>query len=178
MAQQLSVLVVVDVRAARETGSLDHACYLYDNNRSGGSTGQGTTHLVSALVSSQVLNWAVLPLAMLAPDEPLPIIEKIDAVLDGGEGGGAWVMIPSEYDSPDLYSEGRYWSGTIVPGRAGTFPYTIHLGWRDTPGSLKRGRPLPPPMTVTASIRILSDQQLSTPLGKRLVEAMSGGARP
>lgn len=171
MAQQLSVLIVIDVKATLAAGSLDGNYYLFDNNSFAGSGGQGTPNLVTALLSSQVLNWAVLPLAMLDPDQPIPIITGI-----GGEAVEQGVMIPTEYDSPDLYSEGRYFSGTIVPGRAGTFPYTIEIGWRPTVQSRKRNAALSSGMTIPASIRILSNQELSTPLGKALT-AISG-ARP
>ena len=173
MAQQLSVLAVVDVKAALQTGSLTDNYYLADNNFFGGSTGQGTPRLVSSMLSSQVLNWAVLPVAMLDPDLPLPFITRIE-----GPAVEQRIMIPSEYDSPDLYSDGRYWSGTIVPGQAGTFEYTLVIELRDTSQSAERNAAPPREMTITAAICIMATEEMSTPQGARLLAAASGGVRP
>jgi hypothetical protein len=174
VAQQLSILAAIDVAAALKTGSLDGNYYLFDNNSFAGSTGQGTPQLVSQMVSSQVLNWAVFSIATLDPDLPWPFLTDI-----AGPAVEERIMVPSEYDSPDLFSEGRYWSGTIIPGKAGIFHYTMQIEFRYSSLTPGRRRKLPPPMTITAGLNVVATESgAATAHGKRLMAQMTSQGRP
>jgi len=77
-SQQLGIVVMIDVAAAIGAGRLDDHIYLVDNNRSEGSTGEGTARLVSAIDATrihtqghaQVLNWLAFGIGGLPPTVP------------------------------------------------------------------------------------------------------------
>jgi hypothetical protein len=51
---------------------------------------------------------------------PDPAIQRI-----GGEAMEAGVIFPAQYGSPELFSDGLYWSASVDPSRLGLFRYTI-----------------------------------------------------
>jgi len=69
MSQQIAIIVLVDIKAALETKSLDGNIYLMDNLRTNGSEGQGTGKLITAIDGSYwcdgsqnsdiVFNWII-----------------------------------------------------------------------------------------------------------------------
>lgn len=175
MAQQLSIIAMIDMKAALEAGTMEGNYYLFDNNSFAGSVGQGTPDLVTAMLSAQVLNWLTYPIALLDEHLPMPIVTNI-----GGPAVEQRIMVPSEYDSPDLFSEGRYWSGTIIPGKAGVFEYTLEIGIFHTSQSRERHRhrKLPAPMTITSALKILPTNDSPTAHGERLMTRITSRGRP
>ena len=51
-----------------------------------------------------------------------PVIKSIT-----GEAVDKGIIYPGLYGSPDLLSDGLYWSATINPNCLGVFAYTMHL---------------------------------------------------
>ncbi|MEU3460654.1 hypothetical protein ABZ721_11945 [Streptomyces sp. NPDC006733] len=213
MAQQLAIIVLVDVGTALETRSLNGNTYLFDNMKLHGSEGEGTGGLVTAIngscwsdgsqASEQVLNWLPYSLGSIPPTVPrsyqadrarqtdqqalaeldaltakpggtgadagseLARIQKIagtrvkttprtrglsgQKVLDltghvisngdttalsypapvitdiYGEAVDEKIMYPAEYGSPDLVTDGWYWSATVDTSRPGTYSYTMRI---------------------------------------------------
>jgi hypothetical protein len=80
MAQQLAVIVLVDVAAAASAETLAGHTYMIDNMRLSGSTGTGTGNLVTAVrgthwidgsqADEQVMNWIVCGLGSIPPTVP------------------------------------------------------------------------------------------------------------
>ncbi|MCD0452483.1 hypothetical protein LO762_25340 [Actinocorallia sp. API 0066] len=61
-ARPLTITAVVDPVAALASGNLDENLYLYDTNRTVGSTGFGTPELRTRVRKGDVLLWNVIPL--------------------------------------------------------------------------------------------------------------------
>lgn len=214
MAQQLAILVMVDVAAAASTGTLQGNTYLLDNMKLQGSEGEGTGSLVTAINGThwadgsqgdeQILNWLPCALgsipvtvprdyhihrtrqieqdaletlkdlagaeattdlsaelgriqgslasraryrrpgrtgrtghvaltvtghpvegdpgASAAPAHPPPQITDIF-----GEAVERQVIFPAQYGSPDLVTDGWYWSATVDSSRVGVYSYTMAL---------------------------------------------------
>ncbi|MFJ4715580.1 hypothetical protein [Streptomyces sp. NPDC088785] len=213
MAQQLAIIVLVDVGTALEAGTLDGNTYLFDNMKLHGSDGQGTGALTTAINGStwqdgsqateQVLNWlpyslgsipptvprgylsdrarqsdqqALADLSALAgsgsaPQDPADELDQIrqrlgtrvrttrrtkgrlsgqkivdvtgNVVTDDssashsypapvitdiyGEAVDEKIMYPAEYGSPDLVTDGWYWSATVDSSRPGTYTYLMRI---------------------------------------------------
>lgn len=76
MSQQLGIIIMIDVAAAVKSKSLDGNIYCFDNQKTHGSTGQGTDRLTSAVDSTrfvteaQTLNWWVADI--YAPPRTVP----------------------------------------------------------------------------------------------------------
>ncbi|MEU6994009.1 hypothetical protein ABZ953_25570 [Streptomyces sp. NPDC046465] len=213
MAQQLAIIVLVDIGNALETNNLEGNTYLFDNMKLHGSEGQGTDELVTAIhgaywrdgsqATEQVLNWLPYSLGSIPPTVPrsyqsdrarqsdeqaLASLDAITAkagavgsdpaaelnqirkatgtrvkttrrtrgrlsgqkVLDVtgqvitdtsaaysypgpvitdiyGEAVDEKIMYPAEYGSPDLVTDGWYWSATVDTSRPGTYAYTMRM---------------------------------------------------
>ena len=80
MEQEITIIVMVDVRGALESMSLDNHIYMMDNLRTQGSTEEGTAHLTSALnanvwfngsqANEPLINWLPYGVGMLPPTLP------------------------------------------------------------------------------------------------------------
>jgi hypothetical protein len=80
MPAQVSILLLIDTNAAIETGSLNDHIYLIDNMSHGGSTGQGTGRLITAIngtyyadgsqADELVLNWLSFSISSAPPTLP------------------------------------------------------------------------------------------------------------
>lgn len=80
MSQQLGIILMVDVNAAVQAGTLEDNVYLFDNMKLQGSEGLGTGKLISAINGShwsddsqaneQVLNWLPYGVGSLPPTIP------------------------------------------------------------------------------------------------------------
>jgi hypothetical protein len=53
---------------------------------------------------------------------PNPVITNI-----GGEAVDLRVIYPAQYGSPDLFSDGLYWSATVDMNKVGHFAYTLYI---------------------------------------------------
>lgn len=212
MAQQLAIIVLVDIANALKSRSLDGHVYLFDNMKFQGSTGEGTADLVTAVRGSywsdgsqgteQVLNWLPASLGSIPPTVPRSyhadrarrsdqqaladlaalasrapgdgdvaaqlgqiqrsvgrrvrasqgsrslasrkILDVTGHVVTGGTNAAVnypapvindvtgqavdeKIIYPAEYGSPDMVSDGWYWSATIDTSRPGTYAYTLHI---------------------------------------------------
>jgi hypothetical protein len=65
---------------------------------------------------------------------PNPVITNI-----GGEAVDLRVIYPAQYGSPDLFSDGLYWSATVDTNKVGHFAYTLYitLFYSEQPGDKK-----------------------------------------
>jgi hypothetical protein len=80
MAQQLTVVLIVDVPAALDAGTLDGNIYLVDDLKTQGSENEGTGKLISAVngshwfnyqqASAQLINWLPYSITCLSPNLP------------------------------------------------------------------------------------------------------------
>ncbi len=80
MAQQLAIIVLVDIANALQLRTLDGNVYMFDNMKFQGSVGEGTGDLVTAIPGSywndgsqateQVLNWLPASLGSIPPTVP------------------------------------------------------------------------------------------------------------
>jgi hypothetical protein len=80
MAQEVTIIMLVDIPAALEAGTLDGNLYLVDNLKTEGSENEGTGNLVSAIngthwfdgsqASEQLINWLPYSIATLSPQLP------------------------------------------------------------------------------------------------------------
>ncbi len=61
-ARPVTITSVVDPVAALASGNLDDNLYLYDTNRTSGSTGFGTPELRTGVRKGDILLWNVIPL--------------------------------------------------------------------------------------------------------------------
>lgn len=59
---KISIRIVVDAVGALESGTLHGNLFMFDNNRRGGSTGQGSSALLTVLPKDAELSWMVSPL--------------------------------------------------------------------------------------------------------------------
>jgi len=62
MANQINVLIVVDVEGALASGNLDSNVYLVDTNKFFGSYGEGQEELVTSCTDGQIIIWSVTPI--------------------------------------------------------------------------------------------------------------------
>jgi hypothetical protein len=211
MAQQLAIIVLVDVARALHNGTLTDNVYLIDNMKPYGSQGEGTGALVTAVNGTywsdgsqgteQVLNWLPYSIGSTSPALPRSYhaarsrqsdqhalsalagvtdpaaadtgtaLEQIRAsvgtkaahrrrahhlaehkILDltgnvipagadtsgysfpapeitdiTGEAVDQKIIYPAQYGSPDMVSDGWYWSATVDTSRPGTYAYTMHV---------------------------------------------------
>ncbi|MEV1021370.1 hypothetical protein [Streptomyces sp. NPDC050264] len=214
MAQQLAIIVLVDIGNALKANTLQDNTYLFDNMKLHGSTGQGTGDLVTAIhgaywrdgsqATEQVLNWLPYSLGSIPPTVPRgyeadrarqsdsQALAELDAltakpgstgsdpaaelkeirkavgtrvkttrrtkgrlsgqklldvtgevVTDATAGAFSYpgpvitdiygqavdekIMYPAEYGSPDLVTDGWYWSATVDSSRPGTYAYTMRI---------------------------------------------------
>jgi hypothetical protein len=214
MAQQLAIIVLVDIGNALEANTLEGNTYLFDNMKLHGSEGQGTGDLVTAIhgaywrdgsqATEQVLNWLPYSLGSIPPTVPrgyesdrtrqsdTQAIAELDALMAKPDATGSdptagltqirkavgtrvkttrrtkgrlsgqkildltgevvtdtaanthsypapvitdiygqavdeKIMYPAEYGSPDLVTDGWYWSATVDSSRPGTYAYTMRI---------------------------------------------------
>ncbi|MFD0415040.1 hypothetical protein [Streptomyces sp. NPDC127108] len=213
MAQQLAIIVLVDIGNALETNTLEGNTYLFDNMKLHGSHGQGTGDLVTAIhgaywrdgsqATEQVLNWLPYSLGSIPPTVPRGYeadrarqsdelaLAELDAITAKAGAAGAdpaaelteirkaagtrvkttrrtrgrlsgqkildvtgqvvtdataaysypgpvitdiygqavdeKIMYPAAYGSPDLVTDGWYWSATVDSSRPGTYAYTMRI---------------------------------------------------
>jgi len=213
MAQQLAIIVLVDIANALADRSLEGNVYLFDNMKFMGSVGEGTGNLVTAIRGSywsdgsqgteQVLNWlpnalgsipATVPrnyrairaqasdrqalaeleaLISASPDssttatadlsrirqavgrratgtpasrintrhkildvtgnvvtgDPIGVHAYPDPIITDitGQAVDEKIIYPAEYGSPDMVSDGWYWSATVDTSRPGDYAYTMHI---------------------------------------------------
>jgi hypothetical protein len=213
MAQQLAIIVLVDIANALHSRTLDGNVYLFDNMKFQGSEGEGTGNLVTAVRGSywsdgsqageQVLNWLTASLGSIPPTVPRnyladrawhsdqQALSELAALASNAAGPAAEVtaglgrvqrfigrrsrtarrgshlashkildvtghvvaddttqahnfpapvitditgqavdekiIYPAEYGSPDMVSDGWYWSATVDTSRPGTYGYTIGI---------------------------------------------------
>jgi hypothetical protein len=107
----ISITAVVDCVGCLADRSLRGNLYLYDTNRSGGSTGLGTEELMTRVRRGDSLVWTVLPL-------------ECEAYVDI-----AGILIDKAVCEPDrrVYpgTDVSYWVGTVKRDNLGVVPYRI-----------------------------------------------------
>ncbi|MEV5977445.1 hypothetical protein [Streptomyces sp. NPDC052114] len=117
----ISITAVVDAVGALAAGNLRGHLYMYDSNKSGGSTGFGTEELQTFAKRGDQLLWNCLALECEA-----------FVAIDG-------IIIDSEICEPErkVYpgTDVAYWTGTVKKADAGPITYQIKfkLGTRDEP---------------------------------------------
>jgi hypothetical protein len=119
MNSQLAILAVVDVEAALTEETLIGNCYLIDNNRFRGSSGQGTDRLVTVVEGNQVMNWLVAP-ADIFNATSLPYLTKIH-----GEAVERGIIAPQIFESPEVGTRGLWWGGIVSTNKEGLYNYTL-----------------------------------------------------
>lgn len=208
MAQQLGIIVLVDIANALADRTMKDNVYLLDNMKFMGSTGEGTQDLVTAVPGTYwsdgsqgneaVLNWLThslgsIPLtvprnyhAIRSQDSDRQALQDLGDVAGNGQASDAQlsriqqnvgkrikgahsrhasghhklldvtgqisatdtdahaypdpvitnitgaavdekIIYPAEYGSPDMVSDGWYWSATVDTSRPGTYAYTLHI---------------------------------------------------
>lgn len=244
MAQQLALIVLVDVDNALKSETLTGNIYLFDNMRPYGSQNEGTGDLVTAVpgaywrdfsqASEQVLNWLSYALGSIPPTVPrnyqsiraqqtdraaLAALSEIaaGAPAAGGTSGAAAlkqigrrlgarvrtaehsralsgqkvldvtgavvtdhsenrysypapiitdiygeavdekIIYPAQYGSPDLKTDGWYWSATVDTSRPGTYTYTMAIQLHDLVQRDGRWIWEPVSMTYDSRLRITTD---------------------
>lgn len=86
MAQELTIIALVDIQAALDAGTLDGNIYLIDNLRTEGSENEATGNLISAIngshwfdgsqASEQLINWLPYGISSLPPTLPRFYLEN------------------------------------------------------------------------------------------------------
>jgi hypothetical protein len=213
MAQQLGIIVLIDIANALQDRTLKGNVYLLDNMKFMGSEGEGTADLVTAVPgtywsdgsqgSEAVLNWVPLSLGSIPPTVPRnyrairaqesdqQALRELDVLAGNASAAGTdtatevariqrtvgrrvmgahskhavghhkildltgnvatadtidahaspdpvitnitgtaldeKIIYPAEYGSPDMVSDGWYWSATVDTSRPGTYAYTMHI---------------------------------------------------
>ncbi|WP_413756093.1 hypothetical protein [Streptomyces sp. MMBL 11-3] len=265
MAQQLAIIVLVDIGNALEENTLEGNVYLFDNMKLHGSDGQGTGDLVTAIhgaywrdgsqATEQVLNWLPYSLGSIPPTVPrgyesdrslqsdteaLAELDALTAKPDGGDSTadlaqirqavgirlsttrsttgrlsgqkiigltgevvadpsqGAYsypapvitdiygqavdekIMYPAEYGSPDLVTDGWYWSATVDSSRPGTYSYSMRIQLHRL---VQRGSEMlwePVNMTCESALRVTTEPKFNgftgAGLGLLPIEPASPGA--
>lgn len=127
MAQQVTIIMLVDVLAALEAGTLDGNLYMVDNLRTEGSENEGTGKLVSAVngthwfdgsqASEQLINWLPYGITSLSPqlprfytDDRLDKLKK-DLLHSLRSGGNAEMA----YVDRNALSQGDYAAAPVIP---------------------------------------------------------------
>lgn len=249
MAQQLAIIVLVDVGNALEAQSLDGNVYLFDNMKLHGSAGQGTPDLVTAIHGShwqdgsqgteQVLNWLPYSLGSIPPTVPrgyhsdraretdekalaeldalaagkppegeaaaelarisrtvgtrvkttrrtrgrmsgqkvLDVTGQVVPIANGGPAAYSYppplitdvygqavdekIIYPAVYGSPDMVTDGWYWSATIDTSRPGTYTYTMAIQLHQL--TTHNGEVLwqPVDLTCESTLRITSEPKVN-----------------
>ncbi|WP_328496490.1 hypothetical protein OHS59_30160 [Streptomyces sp. NBC_00414] len=265
MAQQLAIIVLVDIGNALEANSLRDNVYLFDNMKLHGSEGQGTGDLVTAIhgaywrdgsqATEQVLNWLPYSLGSIPPTVPrgyeserarqsdVKALEELDAfsskpdasdpaadlkeirravgtrvkttrrtkgrlsgqkvidvtgeiITDASAGTYSYpapvitdiygqavdekIMYPAEYGSPDLVTDGWYWSATVDSSRPGTYSYSMRIQLHRL---VQRGSEAlwePVNMTCESALKVTSEPKYNgftgTGMGVLPIESSSQGA--
>lgn len=120
MNSQNAIIVLIDVAAALKANSLPGNIYLINNNRSMGSTGLGSEHLITAVPGNRILNWLV---GGIDQSGTQPVLVDI-----GGEAVDMQIMVPQLFDSPDLSGNlGLWWGATVDASVAGIYTYTLYF---------------------------------------------------
>lgn len=115
----ITIASVVDVVGILATDSLAGQVYFMDTNKAGGSIGQGTEHLRTAVSAGDRLVWTVIFLEC----EAYAAIDEI--------------IIDPEYCEPEkkVYegTDVSYWMGTVKKEITSPVPYTVKfkVGTRD-----------------------------------------------
>jgi hypothetical protein len=114
----VSVLSVIDVISALSDGTLSKNIYLYDNNKAGGSTGQGTSALASNVTQGDTLVWTTMAI------EPEVFVEIASITMDPTY----CKPIKGFYPGTDV----AFWSGVVLKD-IGTLQYEVGytVGTRD-----------------------------------------------
>lgn len=110
-ARPVTITSVVDPVAALASGSLDDSLYLYDTNRTAGSTGFGTPELRTRVRKGDTLLWNAIPLecetyvAIVGVDIDSRIAEPVRKV----------------YPGTDI----AFWTATVKRDLTGPVPYRL-----------------------------------------------------
>lgn len=114
MSQQLGIILMVDVESAIKANRLENNIYWYDNMKAFGSTGLGTSYLVSAIhgthyfdgsqANEQVLNW--LPLGVGSTPPSLPR-NYFDNKFDKYKINTVEKMLADEFSEMEAYGFGK-----------------------------------------------------------------------
>ncbi|MFG2003955.1 hypothetical protein ACGFNU_32840 [Spirillospora sp. NPDC048911] len=188
MPQHLALIVLVDVNAALKAGALEDNIYLLDNMSLLGSENEGTGNLVTAVngtcwcdgsqADEQVLNWLPYSLGRDTVSGPPPLTPVITDIT--GEAVDQQIIYPAQYGSPDLVTDGWYWSASVDTSHHGTFSYTLEI---ELHRPVKRGRTHtwePVHMSYGSRIRIESKMRRNgfTKADTAMLPIAAGGSSP
>jgi hypothetical protein len=149
MNQQLAIIVMVDVDSAIIEMTLNNNVYIFDNIKPQASEGRDTNKLVSTIngthwidgsqANERIINWLPYSIGSILPTIPssfnsnlreklpeacsyTPVIRNIT-----GEAVDKKIIFPAMYGSPNLVTDGWYWSASVDSGKPGMYSYIIHL---------------------------------------------------
>ncbi|MCF2530227.1 hypothetical protein [Yinghuangia soli] len=148
-------LAELDALAARPAAGADTAGRL-DKIRKSVGTRIKTTRRTSGRLSNEkvldVTGEVVGDLGTGSYSYPGPIITDIY-----GEAVDEKIMYPAEYGSPDMVTDGWYWSATVDTSRPGSYAYTMRIQLHKL--VVQDGQALwhPVNLTCTSSLRITSE---------------------
>jgi hypothetical protein len=108
----VSIIVPVDIVETLTTDTLEGNVYLIDNNKSLGSTGEGTAQLHTHLEVGDRVGWFVMGLEV---ETAVNIIEI--------QGPAVKICNPE----PQAGDFNTLWIGTVTQCESGTYPYTLVL---------------------------------------------------
>lgn len=155
MSRQITILVMVDVEAALDEGTLENNVYLMDSERASGSEGCGTGRLTTAVecgmlmdgsqAEDVVLNWCVgciqampatLPRFYMAYRRNKLRSEVVGKLLAGSSAGQKLMAQLKSVESEDADTTPYLTditgeavdAGVIFPAQYGT-PVPVHGGW-------------------------------------------------
>jgi hypothetical protein len=111
--------------------------------RAHGATGQKLLDVTGAIVTD---------IGSDTHSYPGPVITDIR-----GQAVDEKIMYPSEYGSPDLVTDGWYWSATVDTSRPGTYSYTMQIQLHDLVQEGGEWHWEPVTMTCESQLRIITE---------------------
>lgn len=121
-ANEINVLIVVDVEGALASGDLGSNVYLIDTNKHFGSGSEGQQELVTACSDGQIIIWSV---ASVNPGDDAEITAFLGAAVDQG------VCVPK---ATTLVTGQTVWAGRVESqGKTAQYQYNCTLSFDGTP---------------------------------------------
>jgi hypothetical protein len=115
-------------------------------NRSGGRAGHKILDLTGQVVTQRP---GEAPPALA---HPAPVLTDIT-----GEAVDSKIIYPAAYGSPDLVTDGWYWSASVDTSRPGTYAYSMEIELHELVESDGEWHWVPVRLTYESAIRISSD---------------------
>ena len=130
-SRPVTITAVVDPVAALGAGTIDGSLYLYDTNRTEGSTGFGTLELRTRVHKGDTLLWNALPLecetfvALVGVDIDRRIAEPVRQIYPGTDIAFWTATVKQEPTQPVAYRLSFLLGAVAEPFIAGLSPYLV-----------------------------------------------------